>query len=79
MQCTCGKKMRCIDSRPTAERYTRRRFLCSCGERQSSIEIPVDDTGPGSPLIGAIFNHDILKQIIGLCEQAIMTNNGRTP
>ncbi len=67
MKCTCGRRMICIDSRPTGERLTRRRYRCSCGNRQSSIEMPVDDTGPGVPMIGSVMGHNVLKRIIAIC------------
>jgi len=71
MKCTCGRRMTCIDSRPTGERLTRRRYRCNCGNRQSSIEMPVDDTGPGVPMIGSVMGHDVLRRIIAICTDEI--------
>lgn len=71
MKCSCGKRMTCIDSRPTGENLTRRRYRCSCGHRQSSIEMPVDETGPGIAMAGSVMGHDVLRRIIAICTDEI--------
>lgn len=78
MKCgVCETRMRCIDSRPTGDRKHRRRYVCDhCGARQSSIEIPIDETAPGRAMIGEVYNHDVLRRIIDMCEGAIKANEG---
>jgi hypothetical protein len=64
--------MNCVDSRARADQATRRRYHCGdCGLRCSSIEIVLDESGPGLDSLAIWRGHDTLKQIMALCQAEI--------
>jgi len=56
MPCKCGGETRCVDSRPTGDGHIRRRYVCVCDRRWTTLEVPIGRPRRGTPALRVLKN-----------------------